>query len=66
MLFFPVELAIALTGIVHFCNNIFKIFLVGAKADKEVLLRFGVPAVLDSYIGACLLLQITDLLPLFS
>jgi uncharacterized protein len=66
MLFFPVELAIALTGVVHFCNNIFKVFLVGAKADKEVLLRFGVPAVVSAFIGAWLLLQITDLHPLFS
>jgi uncharacterized membrane protein YfcA len=66
MLFFPVELAIALTGIVHFCNNLFKLFLVGAKADKQVLLRFGVPAVLAALVGAWLLLQITDLQPLFS
>jgi len=66
MLFFPVELAIALTGVVHFCNNIFKVFLVGAQADKDVLLRFGVPAVVSAFIGAWLLLQITDLQPLFS
>jgi uncharacterized membrane protein YfcA len=66
MLFFPVELAVALTGIVHFCNNLFKLFLVGAKADKNVLLRFGLPAVLAAFAGAWLLLQIKDLQPLFS
>lgn len=66
MIFFPVEVAIALTGVVHFFNNIFKLILVGKKADKQVVLRFGIPAVIAAFIGAWLLLQITDLKPLFS
>lgn len=66
MIFFPVDIAIALTGIVHFFNNIFKLFLVGKKANKQVVLRFGIPAVIAAFIGAWLLLQITDLKPLFS
>jgi uncharacterized membrane protein YfcA len=66
MIFFPVELAIALTGIVHFFNNIFKLFLVGRNANKEVLLRFGIPAVIAAMIGSWVLLNITDLQPLFS
>jgi uncharacterized membrane protein YfcA len=65
MIFFPVDLAIGLTGIVHFFNNIFKLFLVGRKADKEVLLRFGIPAVIAAIVGSWLLLNITDLQPLF-
>jgi uncharacterized membrane protein YfcA len=66
MIFFPVDLAIGLTGIVHFFNNIFKLFLVGRKADKEVLLRFGIPAVIAAIVGSWLLLNITDLKPLFA
>lgn len=66
MIFFPVELAIALTGVVHFFNNIFKLFLVGNNANKEVLLRFGVPAVISAMLGSWMLLNITDLQPLFS
>ncbi len=66
MIFFPVELAIALTGVVHFFNNIFKLFLVGHNANKEVLLRFGVPAVIAAIIGSWILLNITDLQPLFT
>jgi uncharacterized protein len=66
MIFFPVELAIALTGVVHFFNNIFKIILVGKNANREVLMRFGIPAVLAAFFGAWLLLNITDLQPLFS
>lgn len=66
MIFFPVELAIALTGVVHFFNNIFKLFLVGRYANKEVLLRFGVPAVVAAFIGSWLLLNLTHLQPLFT
>jgi len=66
MIFFPVDLAIALTGIVHFFNNVFKLLLVGKKADKQVLLRFGIPAVIAAIAGAWLLLNITDLNPLFT
>jgi len=65
MIFFPVDLAIALTGVVHFFNNIFKIILVGKQANKSVLIRFGVPAVIASFAGAWLLLHIPDSKPLF-
>ena len=66
MIFFPVDLAIGLTGIVHFFNNIFKLALVGKKADKAVLLRFGIPAVIAAIAGAWLLLHIPDVKPLFT
>ena len=66
MIFFPVELAIALTGVVHFCNNIFKLFLVGKNANKSVVLRFGIPAVIAAFAGAWVLLNIPDSNPLFS
>ncbi len=65
MIFFPVDLAIALTGIVHFCNNLFKLLLVGRQADKQVLIGFGIPAVIAALLGSWLLLNITDLQPLF-
>lgn len=66
MIFFPVELAIGFTGVVHFFNNIFKLFLVGRHADKQVLMRFGIPAVIAAIFGSWLLLNITDLQPLFT
>ncbi|GHB41793.1 sulfite exporter TauE/SafE family protein [Mongoliitalea lutea] len=66
MVFFPVDLAIALTGVVHFFNNIFKLLLVGKNADKAVLIRFGVPAVIAAFAGSWVLLNITKLDPLFS
>ena len=66
MVFFPVEVAIALTGIVHFGNNIFKLFIVGKNFNKEVLLRFGIPAVIFAFIGAYLLLHIPNMEPIYS
>ena len=66
MVFFPVDLAIALTGVVHFLNNIFKLVLVGKKADKKIILHFGIPAVLAAILGSWLLLNITDLKPIFT
>jgi uncharacterized membrane protein YfcA len=66
MIFFPVEMAIALTGVVHFFNNIFKLVLVGRHANKNVLLRFGIPAVVMAVFGAWLLLRIPDVRPLFT
>lgn len=65
-LFFPVEVAIALTGVVHFSNNLFKMSLVGKHTDKQVLLRFGIPAIFASFAGAWLLIQISGFKPLFS
>jgi hypothetical protein len=59
--FFPIDIAIALTGVVHFTNNLFKISLVGKQADKTVLIRFGIPAILASFLGAWLLIRLTDL-----
>jgi len=65
-LFFSIDLAIALTGVVHFLNSVFKLFLVGRNADRTVLLRFGIPAVIAAFAGAWLLLNIPDAKPLFT
>lgn len=64
ILFFPVDLAIALTGVVHFFNNLFKLILVGKKADKGVLLRFGLPAIVASFIGSALLISVSGMSPI--
>lgn len=66
MIFFPADLAIGLTGIVHFFNNIFKLLLVGRKADIKVLLLFGIPAVIAAVLGSWLLLNISEWTPLFT
>jgi uncharacterized membrane protein YfcA len=65
-LFFPLEIAISLTAIVHFLNNLFKLFLVGRSASKSVVIRFGIPAILFAFLGAYLLTIISGVQPLFS
>lgn len=66
MIFFPTELAIALTGVVHFFNNVFKLLLTGKHIDSRVALRFGIPAVLASIAGSMLMLRMTKLPALFT
>ena len=52
IIFFPATEAIALTGIVHLLNNLFKLILVGKQTDKQVAIKFGLPALAGSFIGA--------------
>ena len=54
-LFFTPAVAIAITAVVHFANNILKFFLVAKSADLKTLIYFGVPAVLFAFFGAYLL-----------
>lgn len=63
--FFPVETAVGLTAVVHFLNNLFKLALLGGRADKGVVLRFGLPAAAASFAGAYCLLRLSELPPLF-
>ena len=65
-LFFPVDLAIALTAVVHLGNNLFKLALLGRYADKGMAVRFGVPALLASFLGARTLLWLIHLSPFYS
>ncbi|HAR95304.1 MAG TPA: hypothetical protein DCR97_05000 [Deltaproteobacteria bacterium] len=64
-IFFPLELAIAMTAMVHLANNLFKIGLLGRKADYSVVLRFGLPAVLAAFVGAALLSWLAGFQPLY-
>ena len=66
IIFFPVEIAIALTGIVHMLNNFFKISLVGKEIDWNVGLKFGITAVIGAFIGAELLLFVSKTEPLYT
>jgi hypothetical protein len=65
-LFFPVPVAIAATAVVHLANNIFKVFLVGRKADWGVVVRFALPGAIAAFIGAALLNLFAHLTPLYT
>jgi uncharacterized membrane protein YfcA len=54
-LFFPVEVAVAATAVVHGANNIFKLTVVGRQADRQLVLRFGIPAIIAAFVGAAAL-----------
>ncbi len=59
-IFFPIEVAIALTGIVHLLNNFFKIILVGKNINWKIGLKFAITAMIGSYFGAELLTKYSD------
>lgn len=63
--FFPVELAVSLTAVVHFLNGLFKLTLVGRQAAWSVVLRFGLPAIAAAFVGAWLLARLSDVPPVF-
>ncbi|MFN0060466.1 MAG: TSUP family transporter [Planctomycetota bacterium] len=64
-LFFPIEVAIAMTGVVHLLNNLFKLALVGRSAVMSVVLLFGLPAIAASFGGALLMARLSGLASLF-
>jgi uncharacterized protein len=63
-LFFPIHVAVALTGIVHLFNNLFKVNLLGKEASREMVFRFGIPSVLGGLVGALLLSFISEMPPM--
>lgn len=50
-LFLPLETAIAATAAVHFSNGLFKALILGKMADKGIVLRFGLPAIIAAFGG---------------
>jgi uncharacterized protein len=65
-LFFPVDVAIILTAIVHFLNNAFKFVLVYKNIHWKTVWQFGLPAILFSFIGALLLYHLSDFSVLYT
>lgn len=59
-LFFPIEVAVAATAVVHGANNVFKISLVGKHADRALVVRFGLPAIIAAFAGAAALGYLSD------
>lgn len=58
--FFPLEVAIALTAVVHLLNNLFKLSLLWKEIHRSTVLRFGVPGIVGAFLGARLMLQLGD------
>lgn len=64
-LFFPLKTAVGLTAVVHFLNNLFKLVFFGRRADKGVVIGFGLPAIFAAFFGAFCLSWLSDMEPLF-
>lgn len=62
-LFFPLEVAVAATAIVHLANNLLKLGLMGRHASRPVVVRFAIPAVIFALLGAWLLSKLSHLPP---
>lgn len=65
IIWLPLDKAVAVTAIVHFANNLFKLGLVGKSADLKVLWRFGAPAIMASFFGALILLRSSSFAPIY-
>ncbi|UJS16703.1 MAG: sulfite exporter TauE/SafE family protein [Candidatus Jettenia sp. CY-1] len=63
-IFFPIEIAVATTAIVHLANNIFKLGLVGRMADLKIVLKFALPASIMAIVGALLLNYFANIQPI--
>ncbi|MCS7077059.1 MAG: sulfite exporter TauE/SafE family protein [Bacteroidia bacterium] len=59
-LFFSLEVAIALTAIVHILNNTLKLGIIGKYTYWKVVLYFGTPALIASFIGAQVLVLLSQ------
>ncbi len=64
-IFFPIEMAVAITATVHLSNNLFKGALFGRRANLSVLIGFGVPAIFSALVGAFILGWLSGMPPVF-
>jgi len=60
VIFFPVAIAVPSTAIVHFLNNFYKLFIYFKQINTKILLRFGLPALFASIVGAFLLQKLSS------
>ncbi len=58
--FFPAEVAVAATAVVHLANNLFKLALVAKFADRSVAVTFGIASAVGAFVGAWVLTMIAQ------
>lgn len=54
-IYYHSSIAIAMTAIVHFLNNLFKITLVFKNINWKVVVKFGIPSLISAVFGALIL-----------
>ncbi len=60
-IFFPIEIAVAMTAVIHLANNLFKLGLLWRRADMQVAVKFIVPGAIMAAIGAFILTKLGGL-----
>jgi hypothetical protein len=65
-IFFPVNVAVGMTAIVHLCNNLFKLFMLKKHINWSIVNLFGIPSTIAAILGAFILSKVGDLKSLFS
>jgi len=65
-IFFPIEIAVMMTAIVHLTNNLFKLGLFRNKWVMPVAIKFGLPALVTAFLGSKLLFWLSKQEPLWS
>lgn len=65
-IFFPLEIAITLTAIVHFLNNLFKINLIWKNINTKILFLFAFPAAVTALLGAITLKYLSSDIIIYS
>lgn len=52
--FFEVQIAILMVAVIHFSNNLFKLYLFRKHIDKAIIMKFGVLSIIGAFVGAFL------------
>ncbi len=60
-IFFPIQVAVAATAVVHLANNLFKLGLMWRYANWGVVARFAIPGAVMAAVGAFVLTFLADL-----
>jgi len=60
-LWFPLKEAVIMTAVVHLFNNLFKLVLVNKFIDRQILIRFGIPALVAAVLGSLCLQWISEI-----
>lgn len=58
-IYYPIEIAVALTAVVHLLNNLFKMGLVSKNINWSLVFKFGIPSMIAAFGGAYLLKELS-------
>ncbi|MBD3272054.1 MAG: TSUP family transporter [Elusimicrobia bacterium] len=62
LLFYPIKITLLFVGIIHWWGDIWKLILFKKGADWKLILAFGIPGIIMSYVGASLFIAVDSLI----